>query len=358
MNTAEKKTRDSNLELLRIILMLAIIAHHYVVNSGLTDVGGVIFSSPTKWQSLFLLWIGAWGKTAINCFILITGYFMCKSNITTKKYVKLLAQIYFYRIIFYIIFALTGYQKLSVMTLMKLAIPVTDIGAHFTGAFVIFYLFIPFLNILIKSMTEKQHFLLLTLTGVVYILMATLPKFIIPINYVSWFSIVYLIAAYIRMYPRPLFADTNLWRRLSLIMIAISSISIIILTVLPPKIGMFIDPYYFVSDSNKILAVCVSLCLFLFFKNVKIPYNKYINAISLTIFGVLLIHADSDAMRIWLWKDLVDPVGHYNSIFMPLYVIVSVSSIFIICSLIDWLRMSFLEKPFMKRYDHYASSKK
>ncbi len=32
-----KKERDSNLELYRIFLMLAIIAHHYVVNSGLVD---------------------------------------------------------------------------------------------------------------------------------------------------------------------------------------------------------------------------------------------------------------------------------------------------------------------------------
>lgn len=29
------KQRDSNLELLRIITMLVIVAHHYVVNSGL-----------------------------------------------------------------------------------------------------------------------------------------------------------------------------------------------------------------------------------------------------------------------------------------------------------------------------------
>lgn len=31
------KCRQSNLELFRIIMMLVIIAHHYVVNSGLLD---------------------------------------------------------------------------------------------------------------------------------------------------------------------------------------------------------------------------------------------------------------------------------------------------------------------------------
>lgn len=47
-----KKKRDSNIELLRIILMIVIVAHHYVVNSGIMESinqcnrgGGIQFSS-------------------------------------------------------------------------------------------------------------------------------------------------------------------------------------------------------------------------------------------------------------------------------------------------------------------------
>lgn len=36
MNLKQTKTRSSNLELYRIIVMLLIVAHHYVVNSELT----------------------------------------------------------------------------------------------------------------------------------------------------------------------------------------------------------------------------------------------------------------------------------------------------------------------------------
>lgn len=32
------KNRDSNIELLRIILMIVIVLHHYIVNSGITQV--------------------------------------------------------------------------------------------------------------------------------------------------------------------------------------------------------------------------------------------------------------------------------------------------------------------------------
>ncbi len=67
--------RSSNLELFRIITMLLIIAHHYVVNSGLTE---ILYVNPLSSKSIFLFLFGAWGKTGINCFVLITGYFMCK----------------------------------------------------------------------------------------------------------------------------------------------------------------------------------------------------------------------------------------------------------------------------------------
>lgn len=81
------KKRDSNIELYRIILMLLIIAHHYVVNSGIVE---VLYENPINFKSIIMFLFGAWGKIGINCFILITGFFMCKSNISLKKFLKLL----------------------------------------------------------------------------------------------------------------------------------------------------------------------------------------------------------------------------------------------------------------------------
>lgn len=48
--------------------MLSIVAHHYVVNSGLLAADGVINSNPTAIHSLVLLLVGAWGKIGINSF--------------------------------------------------------------------------------------------------------------------------------------------------------------------------------------------------------------------------------------------------------------------------------------------------
>ena len=52
-----KVSRSSNLELLRIIAMLVIVAHHYVVNSGLMT---LIKANPENINSIMLLIFG-WG---------------------------------------------------------------------------------------------------------------------------------------------------------------------------------------------------------------------------------------------------------------------------------------------------------
>lgn len=105
--------------------MLLIVAHHYVVNSGLMD---VLDQQPLSGKSLFYYWFGMWGKTGINCFVLITGYFMCKSSITIRKFLKLLLQIEFYKIIIYAIFVLSGYEQLTLKGIAKAFLPVYDIS--------------------------------------------------------------------------------------------------------------------------------------------------------------------------------------------------------------------------------------
>lgn len=45
---------------------------------------------------IFAQIFGMWGKTAINIFTLITGYFMVRSDLTVKKIFKLITTAIFY----------------------------------------------------------------------------------------------------------------------------------------------------------------------------------------------------------------------------------------------------------------------
>ena len=155
---------------------------------------------PLSAHSIFFYLFGAWGKTGINCFLMITGYFMCKSQITWRKFLKLLFEVEFYKITIYAIFLLSGYETFSVLGCIKSIIPMLDIRDGFTSCFLAFYLCIPFLNILIANMDRKQHGLLVLLCLFIYTLHGTLPMMSVTMNYVSWFCVLYFIASYIRLY--------------------------------------------------------------------------------------------------------------------------------------------------------------
>ena len=65
-NAVKEKMRSSKIELLRIVSMLVIVAHHYVVNSGLMD---TIRQHPLEYDSIALLMFG-WGvklQSIVSC---------------------------------------------------------------------------------------------------------------------------------------------------------------------------------------------------------------------------------------------------------------------------------------------------
>ena len=345
--------RDSNLELYRIICMLMIVAHHYVVNSGLIRAQGPMMVYPTDANSLFLWTFGMWGKTGINCFLLITGLFMCTSNLTLKKFLKLIFQIYLYKFLIFGIFVFSGYETFTLGRLVKLIMPVWGMNQNFTSCFLIFWLSIPFWNILIQNMTQRQHQYLLALLLGAYTILGSIPQFHIAFNYVTWFGVVYLISSYVRLYPHPVFEKVKLWGMVSILSIVMAIISMF------SMVYMFggSASQFFVSDSNKFFAVLVAVSSFLWFKGLGIPYNKWINLVGGSTFGVLLIHANSDAMRTWLWRDLIDCVGHYSLpiIDLVLYSTGTVCIIFTVCILIDRLRIKMVEVPFFRWYDNRLS---
>ena len=333
--------------------MLMIVAHHYVVNSGLTSAEGPLTTDCLSGNSIFLRLFGAWGKTGINCFLMITGYFMCTSQVTVRKFLKLLLQVYLYKLLLFPIFLFTGYETLSLSKVIKLMMPFWGFSSDFVGCFIVFYLTIPFLSILVRNLSKRQHQMLLLLSLGCYTLFGSIPTFRISFNYITWFGIIFFVASYIRLYPSSLFDKRQLWGWLTLISVSLAMTSVLVMQ------KLFSAGYFFVADSNKVFAVMVAICSFMWFKNMNIKYSKVINAVGAATFGVLLIHANSDAMRTWLWKDTIDVVGHFSLTLgqLILFSIGVVSTIFIVCNFIDQLRIVTLEKWFFDWYDRKLSEK-
>lgn len=329
--------------------MLVIVAHHYVVNSGLSS--AVCENTLLGVQDFFILLFGWGGKTGINCFMLITGYFMCTSNITALKYGKLLGERYFYAILFFIIFLVSGYSAFSIKGFLKMLFPFWTVKDNFTGCFLLFYLFIPFLNKLIHALTEKEHLVITGLCLFIYTILPSFAKANVGYSYVTWFIVLYFISSYIRLYPKAIFENAKRWGALTAGSLMLSWMSVVTLAWIGSKYGKAQIAYFFVSDSNKILAVSTAVCAFLFFRNIRIKQSRIINTVAASTFGVLLIHANSDTMRQWLWKDVLNNVGWYHSPWLYLHAVASVVGIFAACTLIDMVRKRVFERPFLEWLD-------
>lgn len=349
--TPKKKTRESNIELYRIVLMLLIIAHHYVVNSGIT--AGFNYSH-IDMQMIGFAVFGGWGKTGINCFLLITGYFMYRQQCTWMKFLKLILEIKFYKLLIYGIFVVLGMDALSFNRLYSTLFNVTkNFGNGFVPTFVCLFLLIPYINKLISSLSRSEYNrLLITLLT----LFSVISTFVLNcyFEYLGWYVTVYLIGAYIAKYPfkwmqslrSATYACVATWGLGTLSIVGLLYGHNYILALTHGKIELSI--FYFVADSNRILSIICAVTLFVLFLNIKMRPNRVINTVAMATFGVLLIHGHSDVMRQWLWEDTLDNVGHMYSSYAWLHAIGSVLVVYVVCVNIDLLRIFLIERPFFK----------
>ena len=186
----------------------------------------------------------------------------------------------------------------------------------------------------------------------IYIFLGTIPKFNVVMNYVSWFSFLYIVAAYVRMNP----IKNRRWGLLTVFFILTASVSVIACLYLGDKLGKRIA-YEFVSDSNTFLAFAIGFCSFMFFKDLKIKQSRVINTIGGSTFGVLCIHANSNTMRKWLWETVLNVKGDYSLPFgeLVLFSAISVLAVFVICSIIEIVRQRLVEKKMLNWIERTSS---
>ena len=249
---------------------------------------------------------------------------------------------------------ITGYQSLTLSETVKVLLPVTSVTQNFVGCYLLFYLTIPFLNILVSKMTKRQHLLLISLCLLIYTIIGGIPKIRVDMNYVSWFMILFLIGSYLRLHPEKWFDNKKLWRNATAVTICLAIASVIAMLCaqewINSRFNMNLElAYFLVSDSNKILAVAVAVSSFMLFKNSGIRYNSTINTIASATFGVLLIHANSDVMRQWLWRDTLGNAGWYINgggwLEMAAHALISIVAVYAVCTVIELLRAKFIETP-------------
>jgi len=193
-NLKEKNIqRQSNFEILRIIAMIMIIFHHIAVHSN--------FSSPIMTVSLYIKFIQMGGKIGVNIFVLITGYFLINTErIKINKILKLWGQMFFYALLIYVIFIMSGLKEFEIKTFIKTLFPIMNETWWFASVYFLLYIISPFLNIVLKNIDRNTYKKMIWFMLGLWCIMPTFKYEGNQFNSLIWFVVLYCISGYIRLY--------------------------------------------------------------------------------------------------------------------------------------------------------------
>lgn len=341
------KPRNSNLELLRILAMICIVAHHLGYWGG--------FDFATDSLSLNRIWvqfIQIGGKIGVVIFIYISGYFLIKADeIKTVKVLKLWFQMLFYSLTIYLIFVLLGIRSFGIMDLVKNCFPTIFQKWWFATAYMLLYILSPFLNRMLKALSEKQYIGFLLLTGICWCLIPTCTTEYFLGNELLFFVLIYSISGYIRLHKVKISWSAAKCLVISLLLTVLTFGTVVAFDILGFKFPFLAEnALYFFIFQRSIMVVVIGLLVFIGFLKMDIGYKRIINFISPAMFGVFLIH-ENDVVRKWLWQDVFSLGTYSGSNTLIPYTLLVLVIVFVCCTIIEITRRYSIElwcKPVIK----------
>ncbi|MBQ7641317.1 MAG: acyltransferase family protein [Acholeplasmatales bacterium] len=367
MNVALRASnnRKSNIELLRIIAIIFIIAHHLAVH-GFHLLHPDIYNNLDNGSKVFIELLMPGGAIGVSIFFIICGYFKINKDKISLK--KVLLEAIFYGLLIVLLFVIlklcnVEYPKEPAISNAKQLLtaifnPVTSNAWWFLTSYIFLILLSPVINIVFSKVDLKGYIILFLM---IYLLIFTIDL----IMESKYFSITrgilfYLIGGFIFRF----FNTSNkliIKRIISIILFITSWVFISYLSYNFYNKSIVFDSknieilYRDLMNylENGILVVIAATSIFIFFISFNFN-NKIINLLAKTTFGIYLLH-DNYIIRNILWNLLIT---NNNINIMPLivYSFISIISIFVICMIIDLIRILLVEDKYIKLTDRIINS--
>lgn len=355
MEKKKQPQRKSNIELLRALLMFLVIVLHY--NNA--DMGGAF--AVASGNSLNVLKLAeTLSVCAVNCFVLISAYFMCTSSRRTlQKPVHLIGMV-------------IGYQLLSMLGQMFLTktVPVQwksllscFIPANwFVILFCVLYLISVYVNPLFEALSQKQLkqcIMVCLLLFVIYptLLETGLSRFLGTSEWqglgtvtifgssggytIVNFMVLYLIGGYLRKYSLNLSCIQCLGGFLGA-------------TAADFILSLYSGSY---TSYANIFVVVQAVMLFLTFLKWEMKSSAVINYISRSAFGIYLIHTGSFMIRDFWNHFRIQEYAQKTPGVVLAHLLITCVSMYVVCLVIDIICRSIVT-PIVKKIEkwiHYAS---
>ena len=323
----EIKQRRSNLELLRIVAMLMIIAFHiywHCVSGQLTDpdsmerMGNGLFSEPLFYKKLLLLTVfSSFGRAANVVFMTLTGYFMVAKGreIRLIPIAKKLLLEQGYAAVLLLITSLLVFRRNPDSCTTLTEINLFNSMSWYVGYyFLVMLLARLFLNRYLEKLERKQYrlflFALLCMTQfkwIIKLLNGVTGNLVILVTGVFLYSL----GGYIRRYQP--FARVRTWA----IFGVIAGIYALLFLSTYAGVQDRIQDYYREASTdpfiqyipnvgdNSIVAILLGLSLFELFRRIKMPCCRGINYLGGATFMIYLFHDNSFFYSLWDKQDWI-----------------------------------------------------
>ena len=324
-----RPSRNSNIELLRILAMFLIVLGHASMWSDIA-----VDSMPFGWNRYFLR-VTHVGDIGANIFILISGYCMSKAKFSWKKVLSLVAEVVLYSLGIAAIFAICTRASFDWNGMLRSVMPITNKTYWFISVYLIIYIFSPYINKMVDVIEFKSFSLLLIILTCCWILSPTFLQSDTGGFLLEHMLLVYLLGAYLRKLEEwKCFAK----RRIGQILI-FSSLVIMCLAAYIFDLPIYAGTYtpYSMFDARTLPTVALAIGMVLVMIDLPFRSTRWVNSISSCVFGVYLIH-EHPLMREWIWET-VFPLKEY--VFSDLLFVVCIGKaigVYVVCMLVDMAR--------------------
>lgn len=340
-----EKERKYNIDLLRIISIILIVASHYIYHGNIVNESNSIIN-------IFLgLLVSIGGKLGANIFILISGYFFIENKLKISKVIKMDFKVIIYSLLIYFILVFSNCIPFDIKDVIKSLFPNISGLYWFFTAFMGLYIVSPILNYIIRNLKKEELRNIVLIGFILLSIIPTVTSFDPLYSDFIWFIYIYLLGGYIRLYYEKMKCDRKYYFILFANLI-ITWILTLILFFTSKSFTMLQSGVYHFTAITSSTIVLSAIIILLIFKNIDIKgvlKKRIILKITPHIFYAYIIH-DNPFVRNILWKKVISE-QICNSSFMFLNMILVTLLIFIVCIIIDLIIDVFINIFNFKKFD-------
>ena len=331
--------RNYGIDLLKIIAMLMVVLLHVMRHGGVTELlAKDSHSFAYGIEQLF----NTFCLCAVNCFVLSTGYIMCRREFKWIRIVRLWGQVAFYSVgITGIAFIVLPKGDITKYEWIKSFMPISFNLYWFMTMYVALFVTIPVLNHIFGSLDIKK------LDAVIYggfILLSFYPSLIghdlfgtrSGYSYL-WFMYLYIVGGWMSMCRWRVATKSYLLTGI-VVICTVGSLSLEVLSSQCHKLFGVSCGHWLMYSSPGILLEALALLMMFSRIDIKNSLQRIIMFISPSVFAVYLIHDNSLMKKMVNFHNIGTYIVTGNSCIIIAMIIGIAVIIFVLCLMIDLLR--------------------